>query len=425
MKTIKISIFVILISLISFYCSDKKPELNQGNWRGVILLDKNEPTFLLPFDFTFEKSTGGKYKITVFNADEKISSEEITLLNDSMFIKMPVFKDEIKAKLINKDSLVGEYFHYGSKSKYGMPFYASAKNTGRFPDANKPPALDITGRWETVFQKGEPDEYKAVGEFKQQGNKLTGTFLTSSGDYRYLEGAVSGNDVMLSCLDGAHSLLFKANISSQGNLENGVLIGGPAWKEKWQAARNEKAELPDPEKQSAIKEGTQEINFSFKDINDKQVSLNDDKYKGKAMIVQLMGSWCPNCMDETRLFIQLYDTYKPKGLEILGLCFESKDSAESIKRIIRFVNQLNAKYDFLYAGEVGNKPVLEVLPFMKEFKGYPTTLFLDKSHKVVSVYTGFSGPGTGMHYEKQKNDLILIIEKILGTNQPQTTAEKN
>ena len=128
MKTLKISIFIILISLISLYCSDKKVELNQGNWRGVILLDKNEPTFLLPFEFTFEKSTDGKFRITIFNADEKISSEEITLSNDSVFIKMPVFKDEIKARLINKDSLIGEYLHYGSKSKYGMPFFASSGN---------------------------------------------------------------------------------------------------------------------------------------------------------------------------------------------------------------------------------------------------------------------------------------------------------
>jgi thiol-disulfide isomerase/thioredoxin len=148
-------------------------------------------------------------------------------------------------------------------------------------------------------------------------------------------------------------------------------------------------------------------------MNGEKVTLDDPKYKNKVVVLQIMGSWCPNCMDETRLLTQLYDTYKQKGLEIIGLCYESNDFNLAKPRIERFSKQLNAKYDFLYAGEVGNKSVLETLPFLKEFKGYPTTIYLDKNHKVTKIYTGFEGPGTGQYYEKLKNDITKYIEKLL------------
>jgi thiol-disulfide isomerase/thioredoxin len=404
-----IIICLIICSGIFFSCSKKdKLTLKEGSWVGVLEMDKTDKSQLLPFNFTF-----GKNEAVISNAGEKIIIKEISFSGDSVFMKLPVFRDEIHAKIFSGDSIAGEYRHFGSKSKYTFPFYAKSGKTERFENSKITPAADISGRWETIVQPGDSDRYTIIGEFKQNGNELTGTFLTPSGDYRFLQGAVSGDKVMLSCLDGAHSLLFKAEISKEGTLEKGILIGGPTWQEKWRAVKNEKIELPDAEKQSTIKDGTGVIEFSFSDLNGKKVNLSDEKYKDKAVIVQLMGSWCPNCMDETRFFTEIYDNYKPKGLEIIGLCFESNNFEESKTRIQRFVSQLGAKYDFLYAGEVGNKSLLTALPFMKEFKGYPTTLYLDRKHNVLKVYTGFSGPGTGKHYEKQKADIINYIEKII------------
>ncbi|MBI5403908.1 MAG: TlpA family protein disulfide reductase [Ignavibacteriae bacterium] len=401
-------LITLMFSVFLASCTKKDTAaLKEGEWVGVLEMDKNEKSQLLPFNFTY-----GKSELVIRNAGEKIVIKEIVRKNDSVFFKLPVFRDEIRAKIISGDSLSGEYFHFGSKSKYSFPFSAKFGKSERFENAKTPPAADITGRWETTVQPGDSDQYMIIGEFNQKGNHLTGTFLTPSGDYRYLEGAVSGNKIMLSCLDGSHTMLFKADISKEGNLENGILIGGPTWKEKWIAKRNEKAELPDPEKQSAVKEGTGVVDFTLTDLNGNKVTLSD-KYKGKAVILQIMGSWCPNCMDETRFFTEIYDAYKPKGLEIVGLCFESNNFEDSKERIQRFVSQIGAKNDFLYAGEVGKNNIFNVLPFMKEFKGYPTTLYLDRNHNVKKVYTGFSGPGTGKHYEKQKTDIIQFIDKLL------------
>lgn len=402
-------LFMMFISSqIFFYACSKREKavLKEGSWIGVLEMDKNDKSQFLPFNFNLSKG-----EVIITNSDERIIITEIINRNDSIIFKLPVFKDEIRAKIVSPDSISGEYFHFGSKSKYSFPFYAKYGKTDRFENAKTTPAADISGRWETTVQPGDSDQYTIIGEFQQSGNLLIGTFLTSSGDYRFLEGAVSGNKIMLSCLDGAHTLLFKADISKEGNLENGILIGGPTWKEKWIAKRNDKAELPDPEKQSAVKDGTGVIDFSITDLNGKKVFLSE-KYKDKAVVIQIMGSWCPNCMDETRFFNEIYDEYKQRGLEFAGLCFESNNFEESKLRIDRFVKELGAKYDFYYAGEVGKNGIFSVLPFMKEFKGYPTTIYLDNKHNVKKVYTGFSGPGTGKHYEKQKSDILRFLDNL-------------
>ena len=419
MKKTIILLLIITVLIISS-CSRQTAELKQSTWRGVVLLDKNDSANTklseLPFIFSYSKGKDGKDLIVITNADEKINVTEIYNNGDSIIVKLPVYKDEIHAKIMSADSIAGEYLHVSSRSKYTLPFYAISGKTERFAGANKPPVSDITGTWEVTANETDSSKDMYVAEFRQSGNKLTGTFLTSAGDYRYLEGAVSGNDVMLSCFEGYYTKLFRAKITTEGNLTEGIIIGGPTSKEKWTAVKNENAKLPDPEKlsmlNSSFQDGTETIDFSFPDVNNKTVSLKDEKYKGKPVIVSIGGSWCPNCKDETRLFGELYEKYNPQGLEIIGLNFESNNFEESVQRIERFRTQLNANYVFLYAGETGRK-VTETLPFIKVFKGYPTTIYLDRNHKVKKVHTGFSGPGTGKHYEALKKDIVNTIEELL------------
>lgn len=403
-------ILVLLMTLNS--CGKKSVEISKGVWRGTIQLNEKASESQMPFLFSWNKGNDGKDEITIMNAEERIAVNEITYAGDSVFIKLPVFKDEIKAKIISKDSIAGLYYHVGSRSKYTMPFYAIAGKTERFDVEIKPPAIDVSGRWETTVAPGDSSEYKIVGEFRQAGNKVTGTFLTTAGDHRYLDGMVSGNKLRLSSVDGNHTILVTADISMDGKLENGLFIGGPKWRDKWIAVKNDNFKLAEPETITKVKEGTGVIDFTFADMTGKRISLSDAKYKDKPVVVTLMGSWCPNCMDETRLFNELYPIYNPKGLQIIGLSFETNNFEESKERIERFVKQLGAKYDFLYAGEVG-KNISETLPFIEKLNGYPTTLYLNKEHKIVKVYTGFSGPGTGEHYLREKAEIIKTIESLL------------
>lgn len=406
-----IILFAVLLLLTG--CNKKEPE--KGIWRGEIQLNENAEESTLPFIFKWEQNSDGKDVINIYNADEKIKVDEITFAGDSVFIKLPVFKDEIRASIINNKLLSGSYIHEGSKSKYAMPFKASYGEKNRFLVQNNKVGVqnfNISGRWEITVDNGNGNTEKMSGEFFQDNTKLTGTFLTTTGDFRYLEGTVAEKNLYLSAIDGTHTILIKAQIINNELIENGLIIGGPKWKDKWTAIKNESFKLPEATGITKIREGTKEINFTFTDLSGTRVSLSDDKYKGKPVIVQLMGSWCPNCMDETRLFNELYEVYNSKGLKFIALCFETNNFDVSKMRIERFVKQLGSKYDFLYAGEVGSS-ISESLPFIEKINGYPTTLYLDKNHNIVKVYTGFSGPATGKHYFELKTAIIKTIESLL------------
>lgn len=82
----------------------------------------------------------------------------------------------------------------------------------------------------------DKDTTKAIGEFVQVENNLTGTFLTESGDYRYLDGTVQANKLYLSCFDGAHAFLFEGKIEADNTI-NGIFYSGKNYKATWSSKK--------------------------------------------------------------------------------------------------------------------------------------------------------------------------------------------
>jgi thiol-disulfide isomerase/thioredoxin len=255
-----------------------------------------------------------------------------------------------------------------------------------------------------------------VGEFKQNRAKLTGTFLSTSGDYRYLEGAVAGNQLYLSCFDGGHAYIFTADITDANTLTNGKFYAGYSSLDKWSAVKNENAKLPDAYSLTALKPGYNKIGFTFKDINGNNVSLGDSRFKNKVVIVQILGSWCPNCMDETNYFVSsYYKKYHSKGVEIVGLDYErTTDFAKSQKTLRQLITHFNVPYPILITGYTPSKGDPEKsLPMLADFKGFPTTLIIDKKGEVRKIHTGFSGPGTGAYYTQFIDEFGKLTDDLL------------
>ena len=100
---------------------------------------------------------------------------------------------------------------------------------------------DVAGRWAVDF---EQDEEPAVAVFRQDGRNLAGTFLTATGDYRYLAGTLSGDRLRLSCFDGAHAFLFDARLRDDGSLR-GDFWSRDSWHDTWTARRDPQATLAD------------------------------------------------------------------------------------------------------------------------------------------------------------------------------------
>lgn len=391
---------------ISFLPIEKPAGIQIGTWRGVLLTKGGE----LPFTFETKMQDGTVY-LEIINGEERIKVDEISVMDDSVFIQMPLFDSEFRLKY-GPQSFSGLYINHARKVNNIFPFKAEFGKTYRFTEEHVTPATDISGRWEVDFSKGTADSTKAVGIFNQKGNYLTGTFLTTSGDYRYLEGTIQSNHIFLSCFDGSHVFLFKADIGLDG-LMHGTYYSGNHWQEPWQAKRNSRFELPDPYSLTFLKAGYNRLNFSFPDLNGNTVSLSDDRFKNKVVIVQIMGSWCPNCMDETAVFAPLYDKYQSKGLEIIALAYEKTDDFEKAKQNLeRWKSRFNIHYTMLVAGQPG-PDAAKTLPMLNGINSYPTTFFIDRKGAVRKIYTGINGPATGNEYEKWKDDTFGLVEKLL------------
>ena len=393
----------LLISIVFFSCNDLPQSMTIGTWRAELQLTETE---ILPFNF----EVTSKHSLKLFNAEEVILVDEITYSNDSVYIKMPVFEGYIAAK-INKDILEGAFIKESLERI--VPFKAQANTKHRFETLSSDYDYNISGNWETVFSEGvKGDEYVAKGMFKQEGSKVTGTFRTTTGDYRYLEGVMDGNQLKLSTFDGAHAFLFTATVSD--SIMEGQFYSGNHWKEPFIAKRNEVYELPDENTLTYLNEGYDAFDFSFPDVSGQLVSLSDERFKNKPVLVQIMGTWCPNCLDESRYYSEFYKSNK--DLEIVALAFEyAKTEEEAFTSIQRLKNKLGIEYPILLAqfGTSDKSKAQEKLPMLNHVLSYPTSIFIDKKGRVRKIHTGFNGPATGEKYTVFKNEFESFVSMLL------------
>jgi thiol-disulfide isomerase/thioredoxin len=385
-------------------------KLQTGVWRGVL---KNASGQNLPFNFVV-KDTAGAQQIAIINGEERFKVTDVKVKGDSVFIHMPLFDSEFRLRQMSH-YLVGKWVrHLGNKESY-MDFVAEPNAGWRFFKDAMPPKFNISGRWTAIFGEGGHRD-TTVGEFKQSGSHLTGTFLTTTGDYRYLDGSVAGDSLYLSCFDGGHAFIFKAKINSNDSMTDGKMYSGLAGMDSWTAFRNADAKLPDAYSLTYLKPGYKKIGFTFKDINGKPVSLSDARFKNKVVIVQILGSWCPNCMDETNFMVSTYyPKYHDKGVEVIGLAYErTADFAQSQRTLIQLKDHFNIPYPLLITGYTpGKGDPQKSLPMLADFKGFPTTIIIDKKGEVRKIHTGFSGPGTGEYYTQFVSEFEKLTDELL------------
>ncbi|MBL0104837.1 MAG: hypothetical protein IPP51_14400 [Bacteroidetes bacterium] len=124
-----------------------------------------------------------------------------------------------------KKIMFGSFVNTTRKEPYPITFRAEGGASYRFTDRPEAPVANISGRWKAIFDDEDPESKVTVGVFEQQGARVTGTFLTTSGDYRFLEGELSGTHLSLSAFDGSHVFLFLADYKD-GKLVNGHFFSG-------------------------------------------------------------------------------------------------------------------------------------------------------------------------------------------------------
>ncbi|MEO8415798.1 MAG: TlpA disulfide reductase family protein [Ginsengibacter sp.] len=402
--------FICLVAVVFAAAQVNKPLYN--SWRMVL---ERKDGKQVPFQLE-EKREQDKTVLYVINATERIQITDVKITGDSMFFAMPAFESSFRVLVKANGDLSGTYIKGTAGATQYWQLYGYANRNGRFDAGSGSAKNIISGRWDVSITRANGTIRKAVGIFKQEGNKLTGSFLTPSADYRYLDGIVTGDSLKLSGFDGDNIHLFEAKIGNARNISGGVFYNGYKGKETWTAKRNDAVALPGVDEPTHLREGVTKLNFTFKDLQGKSVSISDEKYKGKVVVIQLMGSWCANCLDETKFLADYYKENRSRGIAIIALAYEfTTDTTRSKKSVAKFQKLFDVQYPMLITGVASgdDKKTEKTLPQLTPIRSFPTTIFIDKKGNVREIHTNFYGPASGEYYMASKNKFYETVDQLL------------
>ncbi|MBL8267139.1 peroxiredoxin family protein [Steroidobacter sp.] len=395
-------------------CGRPVDEPQTGTYRATLEL----PGGVAPVGLEVSKVDTG-FVLYLVNAAERTRVDNVTLKEGELAATFPGYENTLRAKMY-RDRLEGTVTLIKADSKEQViPFQATRGDSYRFYKEALTDNADLAGHWEmTLTSDGKTTA--AVAIFEQQHDRVTGTVMTPTGDHRYLEGQVHGDEAQLSTFAGGLAYLYKLKVNKAGDLE-GEMWQGLASHSQVKASRNDNATLDGIGPSTQLKDQTSGFDFTFRDVDGKEVSLHDEKFRGKVVVVTLGGSWCPNCHDEAMFLVPFYKEYQPKGVEIVALMFERHGEFERAAQAVRgYRKDLGIEFTTLIAGVSDTDEASKALPTLTGVYGYPTTLVVDRTGKVRDTHVGFSGPATGKHYEDYVAEFTALIEQLLAET-PATT----
>jgi peroxiredoxin len=363
--------------------------------------------------------------LTLINGTRRDEFKVEQLGKDSIFVKMNTYDAALVAKVDAQGHLTGVYRSLVPTFKGSdLPFVAEAGKSYRFVEPGKDvkPLADLNGKWKITIASKDPVPDR-VALLKQEGNKLTGVIMSTVGDSRELEGTIQGDEFFLSGFTGPSPYFVKGKISNNNEITGQIGLGIYR-NQKFEGTREEKIELPDPYKLTYLKPGYSKLDFTFPDLNGKPVSLSDDKYKGKVVIVEIIGTWCPNCTDQTRFLAPWYRDNKQRGVEVIAIGFEQKDDLEYAKRTLgKLKSFFNIEYDVVFGGIADKKVATEKLKALNYMAAFPTTIVIDRKGDVREIYTGYTGEITGKYYQDYVKNFNQLMDGLLSEANPYTNAK--
>ena len=415
---------ILLLSIVTLSsCVEPQNSFSKippGIWRGVLYLSEN-PQFAgskkevlkktdftgeMPFNFEVIYTDKDNFYIELINDTERIKVEDIdfgtakSINKDSVTIHFKEFDTRIEA-LYENSTMEGKWI-VNYRDNYSIAFKATHGKEYRFEPVKNDKPESFAGKWEAVFDSGSDNAYPGVAVFKQNGSKITGTVETETGDYRYLQGDVFGNKAFLSCFDGSHAFMIEAKLNDENSI-TGSFRSGKHYTVSWDGKKNNNASLKDAYS-LAKATTTGAVNFTLSDHKGKIVSLKDSKFQNKVKVLEIMGTWCPNCKDATDYLKELKNKPEYSNVEVISLAFERyRDSIKSQNMLDVYKQKTKLPWDLLLGGYYDKKEAQASLGFIDKVVAYPTLIILDKSNKVSHVYTGFYGPATEKYAEFKKD----------------------
>lgn len=401
---------------LAAHAAGRLPAGLQGQWRGEFSV-QGEP---LPFNFEITAGDLDQARLVLLNAPRKEAFRIEHRGGAEYVVPFRNHDTELQLALQPDGRLQGRYHHLIAGREVGdLAFTATRGQDWRFVPASRADVgIDVNGKWRftTVAADGKSRERVAV--LKQQGNHVTGVLLSPTGDSRALEGNFVGHTLLLSGFTGPAPSLYRGTWSPDARDEiSGQVLTARAT-QTFQARRDDSVTLPDP---YALTRATTDgpVSLAFPDATGKTVSLQDPRFRGKVVAVQILGTWCPNCVDETRFLVPWIRDNRKRGVEAVGIAFEQEDDAALAARTLpRYQSFYGIDYPILFGGGLDKASAGQRLPWLNEVVAYPTLVLLDRQGRVREIYTGFSSPETGEPYERFVQRFNATVDALLAEPAP-------
>lgn len=358
-------------------------------------------------------SKGNQVSSYFFNGDERVNpSTQGTFHGGSLDLKFASYATELKATF--KDGTLTGSYEGGPGNAYS--FHAK-RHDPSLVSAADPSAPRIDGDWEIQVKspKGESAWHFIV---KQSGGSVSAAILRVDGDTGTLSGNYKDGKFILSHFTGERPFYVEVTPVTDGTLQ--LAISNYRETQALTALRPEAARArgltppDDPTQHTKLKNPDEPLHFSCPDLQGQIVSDRDARFRGKVVLVNVTGSWCPNCHDEAPFLESLYRRYHDRGLEIVALDFEQPEQLKALSRLRAFMQRYGIEYTYLIAGEPSQ--LNEKLPQAENLNAWPTTFVVGRDGRVHGIHTGFTSRASGAFDSDLKDQINSDVARLLSAN---------
>lgn len=407
-------IIIVVFALPLFAQTPSQPPV--GLWDGTIQSKAGEVSFGIDL-----KMHDGKLEASLVNATDRqpFSSAEWNATDSTLTLRMNYYDGVMTLKSTAPERMEGEYSRLTSKGTVHIP-ETLRPSMGHAHVWHGP---SLTGDWIFTWPEETGAEKTTRASFQQKQYFITGIIEPVSGDTGLLHGEVTGvqdgkTHFHLSRFDGIHTMAIDGELLPNGTLKGEE--GGIVALETFTAVRATDAKTADPnalaETLTHVKDPAEPFRFSGIDQSGKTLTQDSLEFKGKPLIIDIFGTWCPNCHDEAPVLEELYRKYRDQGLQIVGLAYEYvDDTPRDLKQIAIYRDKFGISFPLLLSGTTDQGQIAKTLPQLVGFGAFPTSIYVDRSGHVKAILAGFTGPSTGERYEEVQRRMDELTREIVGS----------
>ena len=381
-----------------------------GQWRAALDLAGGELRFGVRLE---QRGPGLAGELCNGHRCQPFSAVRVS--RDSLVLEMADYAATISARLAG-DSLTGSYRNVGNRGPRVIRFRAAR---GAWP--SRPAAERFLGRWDAMWI-GDFGTSPRVIELRNGPAGLEGTIISNTGDYGHFAGVTEGDSFRVAHFDGSYVYLLTGALGGGGGAPDtlrGIFHAGLRSQTPWIAVRSTGRPHLKAVTENTQADTTAPFRFAFPDLAGRLVTERDPRFRGKVVVVDVFGTWCPTCHDAAPELVRLYRKYHRRGLEIVGLAYEvSGDTAVDRRQVRRYREKFDIPFTLLLAGINDTDAAAATLPQLQGFTSFPTTIFLGRDGKVRRIYAGFYGPATGAQHAKQVRGWEAEVERLLAEPAP-------